>query len=163
MRSHHDPGLSRAQSIYLDTSAVGAYYDDRDERRRDLTREFWRRLPDFSPNISTLVLDELAAVGSIALRNRLLRLVSAFKVLPVTAEAQTLARQYVESDIVVETFYADALHLAVASAHGMDYLVSWNFRHLVNIRTRKLVASVNVNNGFRQLEIIAPPELRWTQ
>ena len=85
------------------------------------------------------------------------------KVLLVTAEAQTLARQYVESSIVVETFYADALHLAVASAHGMDYLVSWNFRHLVNIRTRKLVASVNVNNGFRQLEIIAPPELRSSQ
>ena len=106
-----------------------------------------------------MVLDELAAIRSASLRGRLVRLVSAFKVLPVTADAKTLARKYVESGVVVETFYADALHLAIASTHGMDYLVSWNFRHIVNVRTRSLVASVNVNNGFRPLEIIAPPEL----
>ena len=105
-------------------------------------------------------MDELAAVHSASLRSRLVRLVSAFKVLPVTAGAETLARKYVESGVVVETFYADALHLAIASAHGTDYLVSWNFRHIVNVRTRRLVASVNVNNGFRPLDIIAPPELR---
>jgi len=139
---------------------VGAYYDDRDERRKELTREFWRRLPNFSPSISSIVLDELAAVRSASLRSRLVRLVSAFKVLPVTADAEALARKYVESGVVVETFYVDALHLAIASTHGMDYLVSWNFRHIVNVRTRSLVASVNVNNGFRPLEIIAPPELR---
>lgn len=139
---------------------VGAYYDHRDERRRELTREFWRRLPDFSPNISNLVLDELAAVGNSTLRNRLIRLVSGFKVLPVTPDAETLARGYIESGVVVETFYADALHLAIASAHGMDYLVSWNFRHIVNVRTRKLVGSINVNNGFRPLEVVAPPELQ---
>jgi len=59
-----------------------------------------------------------------------------------------------------ETYYSDALHLAVASVHGMDYLVSWNFRHIVNVRTRALVSSVNTNNGLRPLEIVAPPELR---
>lgn len=105
------------------------------------------------------MLDELAAVGRIRLRNELLGLIAAFKVLPITGDAYNLAPKYVEAGVVVETFYADALHLAIASVHSMDYLVSWNFRHIVNIRTRNLVSTVNVNNSLRPLDIIAPPEL----
>jgi hypothetical protein len=77
-----------------------------------------------------------------------------------TQEAQDLARKYVEAGVVVETFYSDALHLAIASTHDMDYLIGWNFRHIVNVRTRALVTTVNVNNGLRQLDIVAPPEMR---
>lgn len=61
--------------------------------------------------------------------------------------------------MVVETFFVDALHLAIASVHGLDYLVSWNFKHIVNVRTRRLVNAVNVNNDLRPLEIVAPLEL----
>ena len=145
---------------YLDTSVVGAYYDDRDARRRELTRDFWMRLPEFSPHISSLVLDELSAVRKKPLRDKLMGLVSTFSKLATTQEARDLARKYVEAGVVVETFFVDALHLAIASAHGMNYLVSWNFRHIVNVRTRSLVTTVNVNNGLRPLEIVAPPELR---
>lgn len=122
--------------------------------------EFWSRLPEFSPHVSSLVLDELAAVGNRNLRVKLLGLISTFKVLSITQEARNLARKYVEAGVVVDTLYSDALHLAIASTHGIDYLVSWNFRHMVNVRTRALVTTVNVNNGFRPLEIVAPPELR---
>jgi len=152
--------LNQPRSVYLDTSVIGAYYDNRDPRRRELTREFWSRLSELSPHVSTLVLDELGAVGRRTLRDRLIDMVSSFAVLPVTQQASDLARKYIEAGVVVETFYSDALHLAIASANGMDYLVSWNFRHIVNVRTRTLVSTVNVNNGFRALEIVAPPELR---
>ena len=107
-----------------------------------------------------MVLDELAAVGKASLRNKLIGLVAGFKILPITGDAHILARKYLDAGVVVENFYGDALHLAVASVHRMDYLVSWNFRHIVNVRTRNLVSTVNINNGLRQLEIIAPPELR---
>lgn len=152
--------LNQPWSVYLDTSVVGAYSDNRDPRRRELTREFWSRIPGFSTHVSSLVLDELAAVGRSTLRDRLIGMVSAFRVLPITQQARDLARNYIEAGVVVETFSNDALHLAIASAHGMDYLVSWNFRHIVNVRTRALVGTVNVNKGFRSLEIVAPPELR---
>lgn len=118
------------------------------------------RLPEFSSHISSLVLDELSAVRKKLLRDKLIGLVSTFNILPATREARDLARKYVQAGVVVETFFVDALHLAVASAHGLDYLVSWNFRHIVNVRTRSLVNAVNVNNGLRPLEIVAPPELR---
>jgi hypothetical protein len=65
-------------------------------------------------------------------------------VVPVTAHAETLAGKYIESGVAVEMFCADALHVAIASTHGMEYLVSWNFRHIVNVRTGRLVDSVNV-------------------
>jgi len=152
--------LKQQLSAYIDTSVVGAYYDTRDERRRELTREFWGRLREFSPHVSSLVLDELAAVGKASLRNKLIGLVAGFKILPITGDAHILARKYLDAGVVVENFYGDALHLAVASVHRMDYLVSWNFRHIVNVRTRNLVSTININNGLRQLEIIAPPELR---
>ncbi len=132
--------MNERQSVYLDTSVIGAYYDRQDVRRRQLTREFWSRLPEFSPHISTLVLDELAAIGSRTLRDKMIGMVSTFKVRSITQDARDLARKYVEAGVVVETFYSDALHLAVTSAYGMNYLVSWNFRHIVNVRTRGLVA-----------------------
>jgi predicted nucleic acid-binding protein len=125
-----------------------------------VTREFWERLTEFSSHISDLVVDELSAVHNKSLRDKLIGLVSAFHILPTTEEAHALARKYVEAGVVVETYSVDALHLAIASTSGMEYLVSWNFRHIVNTRTRSLVATVNLNNGLTQLEIVAPPELR---
>jgi len=48
---------------------------------------------------------------------------------------------------------------AITSFHGISYLVSWNFEHLVKVKTRKGVNSVNMSEGFREIEIVSPPEL----
>ena len=54
---------------------------------------------------------------------------------------------------------SDANHVAVAVVNGIQYLASWNFRHLVKIATRRLVNLVNALVGYGQIEIVAPPEL----
>lgn len=53
----------------------------------------------------------------------------------------------------------DALHVAIASFNEINYLISWNFEHIVKVKTRKLVNFVNVINGYREIEIISPQEL----
>lgn len=56
-------------------------------------------------------------------------------------------------------YVADANHVAVAVTHGVGFLASWNFKHLVKVKTRREVNLVNSLNGYGVIEIVAPPEL----
>lgn len=60
---------------------------------------------------------------------------------------------------VPSAYFDDALHVAVTTYYVISYIVSWNFEHLVKVKTRKWVNSVNTLEGFRGIEIISPQEL----
>jgi predicted nucleic acid-binding protein len=87
-----------------------------------------------------------------------LELVAKFPILPNTKEAEKLASHYIRHGAIPEKHINDALHLAIATVHNVDYLVSWNFRHLVNVRTIKQVQAINMLYGYPVIQIIAPPE-----
>ena len=70
-----------------------------------------------------------------------------------------LAEKYMEQKIVSENYYSDALHIAVATVIGVDVLVSWNFKHIVNLDKIKLFNSVNLREGYNILEIRTPREV----
>jgi hypothetical protein len=53
----------------------------------------------------------------------------------------------------------DARHVAIATFYEIAYLVSWNFEHLVKVKTRRMVNSINILEGFREIEIVSPQEL----
>ncbi len=146
-------------TVYLDTSVIGSYYDPRDNLRRAQTRQFWMKLGEYSVNISKLVIDELREIADQRLRFSLLKLVSAFKVLEITPEIEALADEYVKGGVVPVLFRSDAIHLAAATVNSVNYLVSWNFKHLVNVRTRGLVNEVNLKRSYRALDIVSPQEL----
>ena len=88
----------------------------------------------------------------------MLGVVEGAQVLPALAEASRLAERYVAAGIFPEKYGDDAMHVAVATVHSIPFLVSWNFKHLVKVRTRSLVNEVNLKEGFNSIEIIAPPE-----
>jgi len=79
-------------------------------------------------------------------------------VLDITPDARALADAYLEAGVVSEDDYNDALHLAVATVHGMDIVASWNFQHVVNHETRRSVRGVNLLKGYRELHIESPLE-----
>jgi hypothetical protein len=79
--------------------------------------------------------------------------------LPVSEPAHLLAHTYVAQGIFPEKYYDDALHVAIASIHQIGILLSWNFTHLVKLKTRRMVALVNTLENYLPVEIIAPPEL----
>ena len=76
----------------------------------------------------------------------------------ITEEAVTLATEYINEKVVGRTSYADCLHIALATINRADFLVSWNFKHIVNIERIRGYNAINIKNGFKQLEIRSPRE-----
>ena len=76
----------------------------------------------------------------------------------LNAEAIELATCYIQENVVCKTSFADCLHIALATLSKADYLVSWNFKHIVNIQRIKGYNSVNLKKGYGQLEIRSPME-----
>lgn len=150
----------RKESLYLDTSVVSAYYDRRAKERQQATIKFWKKtLLGYQVCISETTVEEIDNTKQAALRKKLKRLIKSFKVLNVNAKIKDLAKVYVEERVFPEKYIDDSLHAAVASFYEIPYLISWNFQHLVKVRTRKLVKSVNILKGLKEIEIISPQEL----
>ncbi len=80
-------------------------------------------------------------------------------VLPDQPEAVTLAEAYVKRGILGPGSYSDALHIALATVHRVDVLVSWNFRHIVNLGRIRLFNAVNLEEGLGSIEIRTPKEV----
>jgi hypothetical protein len=76
-----------------------------------------------------------------------------------TEEAAELAAAYIARGVVGPGSHADALHVALASVGRVDALVSWNFRHIVNLGRIRLFHSVNIERGYATIEIRTPMEV----
>jgi predicted nucleic acid-binding protein len=146
--------------VYLDTSVFSAYFDRRWPERRRATREFWGRRRVLRLTSSELARHELSQAPDADTRRRLLRLLAMVNVDALSDEMQRLADRYVRAAVFSDATRADALHVAAAVVGGSDVLVSWNFRHLVNVARRAKVNEVNRALGLRAIEIVSPPEVR---
>lgn len=144
--------------IYLDTSVISALFDDRTPERKAMTIAAWDKLVANDVYISDVVLDEVK-MSSQPLRERMLKCSQGFSLLPVNNSAIELAQRYVLQGIFPESYFDDALHVAIASVHGIGYVLSWNFKHLVKVKTRRMVALANTLAEYGPVEIVAPPEL----
>src|SRR3990167_5258552 len=146
--------------VYLDTTVPSAYLDARSPDRQRLTAHFWNfRLPEFVPMISTIVLSEIRDTPDIDKRGKIEKLVEEFDVVEFDVRADDLAQRYVQNGIFPDKYESDARHVAVAVVNGIAYFASLNFRHLVKVKTRREINSVNALQGYGPIEIVAPPEL----
>jgi len=80
-------------------------------------------------------------------------------VLVDTREVDELAEFYISRGIIPARFRNDAVHIASATIHDMDFLASYNFKHIVRVKTRAEVAAANVIRGYRPVELVTPEEL----
>ena len=107
---------------------------------------------------STVTEDELASaplkvkefVNSIKIDNT--------EFLEVTNEAIDLASAYISEKVVGQTSFADCLHIALATINHADFLISWNFKHIVNVQRIRGYNAINIKFGYKQLEIRSPRE-----
>jgi predicted nucleic acid-binding protein len=144
------------QSIYLETSVIGAYLDNGDPFRRDLTIRWWEHeMHEYRPVVSLLVTRELERVAE-PHRTGYLKLVEPLEHLPLDDEAAILADGYLARGIFGRKYLADALHVALASWHKIDYLVTWNFGHLANVRRQARIRLFNTAAGFFVPMIVTP-------
>ena len=143
-------------SLYLETSVIGAYLDNGDPVRRDLTiRWFEHELPEYQVYTSLLVQRELERVEE-PHRTGYLRILKPLQQLELTDEVAILADGYISRGIFHRKFMADAIHVAMASFHKVDYLVTWNFGHLANVRKQARVRLFNTAAGFFSPVIVTP-------
>lgn len=145
------------QRIYVDTSVFGGYYD---KEFSEHTIPLFDRLrnDEFTLLFSTVTQDELSNAP-----DKVKNLVRSLKVertefLDTTEEAIDLASEYIREKVVGQTSYADCLHIALATINRADFLISWNFKHIVNVQRIRGYNSINIKNGYKQLEIRSPRE-----
>jgi predicted nucleic acid-binding protein len=144
------------QSLYLETSVIGAYLDNGEPFRRDLTIRWWEHeMPDYRAVVSPLVKRELERVAE-PHRSSYLNLIASLEQVELTEEATILAEGYVSRGIFHRKYIADALHVAIASVHKVDYLVTWNFGHLANVRRQARIRLFNTAAGFYVPMIVTP-------
>jgi predicted nucleic acid-binding protein len=143
-------------SIYLETSVIGAYLDNGDPFRRDLTiRWFEHELSEYQSYTSILVQRELERIDE-PHRTGYLKLIKDLDRLELAEEVAILAEGYISRGIFHRKFIADAIHVALASYHKVDYLVTWNFGHLANVRKQARVRLFNAAAGFFSPAIVTP-------
>lgn len=150
----------KRNKIYLETSVITAYFDDQWPDRKNLTERFWQNLDNFEVYISEMVVLELKNAPSTELRNSYFEKVRSFEILEIdTKEVEELVEAYLKKGVLTGKHLRDATHIAVAAVNNLDILVSWNFTHIVREKTRRLVNLINWENGYKELTIVAPPEI----
>lgn len=144
------------QSIYLETSVIGAYLDNGEPFRRDLTIRWWEHeLSEYRAVVSPLVVRELERVPE-PHRTGYLKLISSLEQVGLGEEAAILAEGYISRGIFHRKYLGDAVHVAVASVNKIDYLVTWNFGHLANVRRQARIRLFNTAAGFFVPQIVTP-------
>lgn len=143
-------------SLYLETSVIGAYLDNDDTLRRDLTiRWFEHELQEYDVFVSPLVRRELERVEE-PHRTSYLNLIEPFPSVELSDEAAMLADGYIARGIFYRKYIADALHVALASFNKIDYFVTWNFGHIANVRKQARIRIFNTAAGFFSPTIVTP-------
>lgn len=146
--------------VYVDTSVFGGCFDaEFEEWSNKLMEEF--RLGLKIVVISDLTLKELeqAPPNVRILAEEIPEKHKKYVIL--NDEARELARHYIEEEVVNERYLIDAQHIAIATVNRVDVLVSWNFRHIVNLTKIRLYNSVNLKYGYPILEIRSPREVLY--
>lgn len=142
----------------MDTSVFGGFFDS---EFKEWTKPLFERIKngEFTVLLSTM-LDEEIEFAPKNIKNLLANLDDNFtEFLKDNDEAVNLATEYIDEKVVGKTSYADCLHIALATIYQADLLVSWNFKHIVNVERIRGYNSINLKNGYKQLDIRSPREL----
>jgi predicted nucleic acid-binding protein len=154
-------------SVYLDTSAINFLFADDAPEKKEITIDFFDnfiRLGVYDTYITEFVIAEINQNTNELERERLLKIVEEYpiEILPIEKgeEVGLLAQNYLDNGIMPPKKLFDALHVAFCVVTKIDYLVSWNFKHLANINRERRVLAKNYELGYiHPLRIITPTEL----
>jgi predicted nucleic acid-binding protein len=143
--------------LYLDTSVIGGYFDDEFEGP---TRELWRQMKAGKYRfVASVVTAEELEQAPARVRELWADTFTPEMVLEVTDEAEQLAAAYMNQAVLTPKYSDDARHAAVCTVAQVDYLVSWNFKHMVNVDRQKGFNAVNLLQGYPSISIVNPLEL----
>jgi predicted nucleic acid-binding protein len=148
--------------LYLDTSIFNFARAGDVPFEKDVTLKLLDEIKTekYEAYISEIVVLEISrAPAEIAMKLReVINSVNLIE-LPVDENSQLLAKKYIEQGIIPAKYEDDALHIAIASVNNLDVIVSWNYKHIVKLKTKKEVTGINALLGYKEIEIYSPLEV----
>ncbi len=148
----------KLQRIYVDTSVIGGCLDREFALwSTGLLRDFQEGT--FKPVISTVVAAEVSRAYEAVQQQYIEFIALEPEILAVTEQAIELAEMYQRRQILTPKFYDDSLHIALATVAEVDLLVSWNFKHIVHFNKIRLFNGVNLELGYKPIQIYSPREV----
>jgi len=151
--------MKKKLRIYVDTSVIGGCFDDEFKKWSiQLMKEF--KIGLHIPVISELTQAEISKAPH-EVQEILIELIDdvGCDIILEMEESVELADKYIKAGILSGNFEDDARHIAVASVNNVDILVSWNFKHIVHFDKIRQFNSVNMREGYKQIEIFSPREV----
>jgi predicted nucleic acid-binding protein len=153
----------RIPAIYLETTIFNfPFADDAPQYRSDTRRLFAEiKAGKFLPFTSEYVLDELGETKDAEKLKEMKALITdnGVEVLPGNDEVMSLADLYIAAGVIPKRYTTDAIHVAAATIHGMDYIVSLNFKHIVKHKTIIETEIINAREGYKRIFIHTPAEV----
>lgn len=149
--------------VYIETTIPCFYYEDRTDpaaiARRDWTRRWWdTSRPAYQPLTSVAVLNEINT-GDYPKKEKCLHLLDDVPLVPVEPEVINIVQVYIKHRVMPQDPAGDALHLALASFHKCEFLLTWNCKHLANANKFGHIRRINTLLGLFVPDIVTPLEL----
>ena len=148
--------------LYIDTSVLGGLFDNEDLKRVNTAESIISLIKDkvYEGFISFLTLEEILKAPH-EIRDKLKTKIdeSGFGIFEETEVCVELANAYLNDEIIPAKYRNDARHIALGVYYECDFIVSWNYRHMVNITVRRLINSTNLRMGYKSIEIVSPEEV----
>jgi len=146
------------QRVYIDTSVIGGCFDEEFQEWSNLLFDEFLKGNRIALLSDTLI-DEISKAPD-KIKNRLKEIPDEFlEIIRRNEEVISLAENYIQNNAISPKFSDDALHIAFATIYKADVLVSWNFKHIVNLRRIQLYNGINLTNGYSIIEIRTPREV----
>lgn len=152
------------ESVYLETTFI-SYLVARHSRdlvvaaHQQVTHDWWAmRRTLFDCSVSQVVIDEASLRDPAEVQKRL-AVIASLPALDITEPAERLTRAIVAAGILPSHAFPDAAHVALSAIHAVDYLLTWNCKHLANAQIARRIALVCKNHGHRMPIICTPEEL----
>lgn len=148
---------------YIETTIPSFYFETRSDveivARREWTRTWWRRAGQHYELVTSAAVIEELRRGDFPAREECLRLMEPLDLILVEPAIAEIVEAYVQRKVMPKDPIGDALHLALASYHRCDFLLTWNCRHLANANKFEHIRRVNTLLGLFVPALVTPLEL----
>ena len=153
-----------SENVYIETSIVG-YLTARSTKNLilaaniEVTRDWWESYRStFTLYVSQLVLDEVME-GDAEMAAKRIEVLQGLSLLELSEAAQELAKHFLAMSSLPPKAAEDAAHIAIATVHGMEYLLTWNCKHIANAQLQKKLSEICLDFGYELPTICTPYEL----
>jgi len=153
-----------SEAVYIETSILG-YLTARSSRdlvvaaNIEITREWWDTRRSYFQLYSSQAVIKETSQGDVQIASQRLEIIRDSVLLDLNQSVLDLAEQFLKRSSLPAKADIDAVHIAAATVHGMDYLLTWNCKHIANAQIQRKLAEISLNFGYELPILCTPYEL----